>query len=326
MVSQMLIRRWADQDAAGAPRVRSVTVGTAEVYDRAHPRDVMVCDDYVPPQWVQPLEQVWGSAESDAGELLKESNPREIIPDDERARDAGGGAVRRLMVVHLVRSFEGTLVAHQLAEQQGVAAANDPVTVSLWQELELQSGGLLLPRRFYAERAREAFTQHVAHSQADRLAGLYGQALAKCEQHSLEVAVAPAGCEFVLGDAPAFTVRSAADGSPLVGLGANKAPLGPGTMLVMPLGPTLCGVLSSIPVFNGEDAIAEHLLDWFNEIQCDRAMRTVVCTRQAPSALVDRIASRVRGKWDYDESGNPLPPPQGNGLPPAVWADTPSAG
>ena len=129
----------------------------------------------------------------------------------------------------------------------------------------------------------------------------------------------------MLGDAPAFTIRSAADGNPLVGLGANKAALGPGTMLVMPPGPTLFRVLSTIPIFSGEDAIAEHLLDWFNEIQCDGAMRTVVCTRQAPSALVDRIASRVTGRWSYDESGNPLPPPPGNGLPPAVWADTPSA-
>ena len=176
----------------------------------------------------------------------------------------------------------------------------------------------------------------MAHGYADRLAGLYGKTLAECAQHSLEVAVAPAGREFVLGDAPAFTTRSAADGSPLVGLGANKAPLGPGTMLVMPLGPgtmlvmplgpTLCGVLSSIPAFNGVDTIAEHPLDWFNEIQCDRAIQTVVCTRQAPSVLVDRIASRVTGRWGHDDAVDPLPPPPGNGLPPAVWANARSAG
>ena len=286
----------------------------------------MVCDDYVPLQWVQPLEQVWGSAESDAGELLKESHPRDIIADDERERAAGGGAVRRLMVVHLVRGFEGTLVARELAEQQGVTAANDPVTVWAWQELELQSGGLLLPRRIYAERAREAFTKHVAHGHADRMAGLYGQALAKCESHSLEVAVAPVGCEFVLGDAPAFTVGLAADGKTEVGLGENRAPLGPGTMLVMTLGPTLCAVLSDSPILNGVDTIDDQQLDWFNYIQCRRAMRSVVCTQQAPSALVDRIAGRVTGRWGHDDAGDPLPPPPGNGLPPAVWADMPSAG
>jgi len=325
MVSQMLIRRWADQDEADAPRVRSVTVGTAEVNNRTHPRNVMVCNDYVPPQWVQSLEQVWGSAESDAGELLKEGNTRDIIEDDERQRAAGGGAVRRLMVVHLVRGHEAALVANELAEQQGLAAANDPVTVWAWQELELQSGGLLLPRRIYQERTREAFEQYVAHGHADRLAGLYGKALVECEQHSLEVAVAPAGCEFLLGDTPAFTTRTAADGSSRVGLGANKAPLGPGTMLAMPLGPTLCAMLSSSPFLNGVDTIDEQHVEALNDIQCDRALRTVVCTRQAPPALVDRIVSRVTGNWGHDDAGDPLPPPPGNGLPPAVWADTPSA-
>ena len=298
----------------------SVTVGTAEVNTRTHPRNVMVCDDYVPLQWLQPLERTWESAETDAGQLLKEGDPREIIADDERHRASGGGAVRRLMVVHLVRGFEGTLVAHELAQREGVAAANDPVTVSAWQEVELQSGGLLLPRRFYAERVREAFEQHVAHGHADRLAEFYGKALAACEQHSLEVAVAPEGREFVLGDAPAFTVGPGADGSPVVGLGEGRAPLGPGTVLAMPIGPTLCALLSSSPLLNGADTIDEHQVDWFNDTQCGRAMRTVVCTRQALPALVNRIASRVTGRWGHDDAGDPLPPRPGNGLPPAVWA------
>ena len=154
---------------------------------------------------------------------------------------------------------------------------------------------------------------------------MYGKALAECDQHSLELAVAPAGCEFVLGDAPAFTARPAADGNLLVGLGANNAPLGPGTMLILPLGPTLCAVLSSSPILNGVDTIDEQQVDGLNDIQCDRALRTVVCTRQAPPALADRIAGRVTGNWGHDNAGNPLPPPPGNGLPPAVWADTPSA-
>ena len=325
MVSQMLIRRWADHDAAGAPRVRAVTVGTAEVHNRTHPQNVMVCDDYVPPQWVQSLEQVWGSAESDAGALLKAGSPRDTVADDKRRRAAGGGAVRRLMLVHLVRGLEAALVARGLAEQRGEAAANDPVEVLAWQERELQPGGLILPWRIHAERARETFTQHAAHSHADRLAGLYGKALAECEQHSLEVAVAPTGCEFVLGDSPAFTTRSAADGSLLVGLGAKKAPLGPGTILAMPLGPTLCAALSDRPILNGVETIDEQRVDALNQIQCDRALRTVVCTRQAPPALADRIASRVIGNWGHDDAGSPLPPPPGNGLPPAVWADTPSA-
>lgn len=325
MVSQMLMRRWADRDEAGAPRVRSVTVGTAEVNDRTHPRNVMVCDDYVPPRWVKPLERTWESAESDSGELLKACNPLDIIADDERERAAGGGAVRRLMVVHLVRGFEAAVVARELGEQRSEAAANDPMEVWAWQERELQPGGLILPWWMHAERAREAFTQHAAHSHADRLAGYYGKAVAECAQHSLEVAVAPAGCEFILGDSPAFTTRSAADGSLLVGLGAKKAPLGPGTMLIMPLGPTLCAVLSDSAILSGVDTVDEQQVDALNQIQCDRALRTVVCTRQAPPALVDRIGSRVTGRWGHDDAGDPLPPPPGSGLPPAVWADTPSA-
>lgn len=320
MVSQMLIRCWADKDQAGAPRVRSVTVGTAAVNDRTHPRNVMVCDDYVPPQWIKPLERIWGSAESDSGKLLKASNPLDIIADDERQRAAGGGAVRRLMMVHLVRGLETALVAHDIAEQRGVAVSNDPIEVLAWQESELQPGELILPWPIRAERALRAFTQHAAHGHADRLAGYYGRALAVCEQHSLEVAVAPAGREFVLGDTPAFTTRSAADGSPLIGLGANKAPLAPGTMLAMPLGPTRYAMLSSNPFLNGVDTIAEQHVDVLNDIQCDRAMRTVVCTRQAPPALMDRIASRVEGNWGHDFAGNPMAPPPGNGLPPAVWA------
>ena len=225
-----------------------MTVGTAEVNNRTHPRNVMVCDDYVAPQWVRPLERTWESAETDVGELLRDGDPGEIIADDERHRASGGGAVRRLLVVHLVRSFEGTLVAHQLAQRQGVAAVNDPVTVAAWREVELRSGGLLLPPRFHAERAGEAFEQHVAHGYADQLPALYGKTLAVCVQHSLEVAIAPEGCEFVLGDTPAFTARPAADGSPVVGLGEDRAPLGPGTMLAMPIGPTLCALLLSSPL------------------------------------------------------------------------------
>ena len=324
MVSQMLIRRWADRDAAGAPRVRSVTVGTAEVHDRTHPQNVMICDDYVPPQWVRPLERVWESAESDAGALLKAGKPRDIIADDERQQAAGGGAVRRLMLVHLVRGLEATVCAHELVQRQGAAAANDPETVWASRELRLQSGGLLLPPRIDRERARVAFEEIAAHSHADHLPELYGKALAACAQHSLEVAVAPAGREFVLGDSPAFTAGLAADGSTVIGLGANRAPLGPDTMLILPLGPTLCAVLSSSPILNGVDTIGEQHMDGLNDIQCDRAMRTVVCTQQAPPTLVDRIASRVTGTWGHDDAGDPLPPPPGNGLPPAVWADSPS--
>ena len=329
MISQGLIRCWSDKDAAGAPRVRSVTVGTAEVNNRTHPQNVMVCGDYVPLQWVQPLEHVWEFVESDAGMLLKASTPQDIVADDERQRAAGGGAVRRLMVVHLVRGLEGALHARRLVAQQGVASSNDPETVWALRELRLQSGGLLLPWRIERERVRETFEQIAAHGHAELLSGLYGKALAACEQHSMEMAVAPAGGEFVLGDAPAFTVGRAADGSAVVGLGDHKAPLGPGAMLVMPLGPTLWAVLSGSPLLNGVDTIREHQVDWFNDIQCDRAMRTVVCTRQPPSALVDRIAGKVRGKWGHDAAGNPLPPPPGNGLPPAVWAAAdahPSAG
>ena len=293
--------------------------GLGHVGERDDQRPVVVCGDYVPLQWVQPLEQLWESAESDAGMLLKASKPRDIVADDERQR-AGGGAVRRLMVVHLVRGLEGTLHARRLIGQQGVASSNDPETVWALRELRLQSGGLILPSRIERERVRETFEQIAAHGHAELLAGLYGKALAACEQHSMEIAVAPAGCEFVLGDAPAFTVGRAADGSAVVGLGDHKAPLGSGAMLVMPLGPTLCAVLSGNPLLNGVDTIDEQQVDWFNDIQCARAMRTVVCTRQAPSALVDRIASQVRGKWGHDAAGNPLSPPPGNGLPPAVWA------
>ena len=255
----------------------------------------------------------------------RRATPRDIVADDESQRAAGGGAVRRLMLVHLVRGLEAALVARELAEQRGVAAANDPVAVLAWQERELQPGGLILPWWMHAERAREAFTQHATHSHADRLASHYGKALAKCAQHSLEVAVAPAGCEFVLGDSPSFTTRSAVDGSLLVGLGAKKAPLGPGTILAMPLGPTVYAVLSDSPILNGVDTVDEQQVDALNQIQCDRALRTVVCTRQAPPALVDRIASRVTGRWGHYDAGDPLPPPPGNGLPAAVWANTPSA-
>ena len=97
-------------------------------------------------------------------------------------------------------------------------------------------------------------------------------------------------------------------------------------MLAMPLGPTLCAVLSSSPFLNGVDTLEESHVDALNDIQCDRAMRAVVCTRQARPALVDRIASRVTGRWGHDDAGDPLPPPPGNGLPPAVRGDMPSDG
>ena len=35
--------------------------------------------------------------------------------------------------------------------------------------------------------------------------------------------------------------------------------------------------------------------------------------------------NRVTGRWGHDDAGDPLPPLPGNGLPPAVWADTPPA-
>ena len=126
------------------------------------------------------------------------------------------------------------------------------------------------------------------------------------------------------GDAPAFTVKRAADGSQMVGL--DNAPLGPGTTLAMPLGPRLYAVLSGSPPGQRVVSIDQRVVDGLNDTQCDRAMRTVVCTRQASPALVDRIASRATGRWGHDDAGDPLPPPPGNGLPPAVWANAPSAG
>ena len=64
MVSQVLIRRWADKDEFGAPRVRAVTVGTGEVNHRAHPQNVMTGRGHVPPQYVSELEQAWQYAEN----------------------------------------------------------------------------------------------------------------------------------------------------------------------------------------------------------------------------------------------------------------------
>ena len=300
----MLIRRWADKDESGAPRVRAVTVGTGEVNYRAHPRNVMTSRGYVPPQYVSGLEHGWRSAESDAGNLIKAGDPQAMLDDDHQAV-AAGGAVRRLMIVHIVRGYEATLSARHLAQQQGDAAADDNELVLGWQEIESVQSGLLLPSWLAEERARESvrgdFEQHARHTHAEALPGLYGKALAACSDHSLRVAAAPPGSEFVLGDSPACTARCRADGEVVKGLGTHRAPLGPGTEVWMPLGPRLCAVLSDChyPLPAG-DTIDEQAVTAFNNVQCDRAIQQVVCTRTAPDALMDRLVTRVTGRWGHD--------------------------
>lgn len=168
---------------------------------------------------------------------------------------------------------------------------------------------------------RGDFEQHARHTHAEALPGLYGKALAACSDHSLRVAAAPPGSEFVLGDSPAYTARCRADGEVVKGLGTHRAPLGPGTEVWMPLGPRLCAVLSDChyPLPAG-DTIDEQAVTAFNNVQCDRAIQQVVCTRTAPDALMDRLVTRVTGRWGHDEDGNPLPPQIGDdGMPLAEW-------
>ena len=277
---------------------------------------------YVPPQYVSGLEHEWQSAESDAGELIKAGDPQAML-DDDRQGTAASGAVRRLMIVHVLRGYEATLSAQYLAQQQGDAAAEDNALVLGWQEIVIMQGGLLLPPQLAEEQARESvrgdFELHARHTHAEALPGLYGKTIAVCSDHSLRVMVAPPGSEFVLGDSPAYTVRRRADGEVVKGLGEHKAPLGSGTEVWMPLGPRLCAVLSDChyPLPAG-DTLDEQAVATLNDVQCDRAIQEVVCTRTTPDALVDRIVSRVTGRWGYDEDGNPLPPQIGDdGMPDA---------
>ena len=327
MVSQMLIRRWADKDKSGAPRVRSVTVGTGDVNHRAHPQNVMIGRGYVPPQYVSALEHEWQSAETDAGQifarpLFKAGDPTDAIDNDTRPGLPDGRAVLRLMIVHLIRSFESWVLADDGAKDQGSAADDDELVRG--RMLLAQQEGLLLPAWLAEERAREnlrdVFERHARHTYAEALPGLYGKAMAACSDHSLRVAVAPLGSEFVLGDSPAYTARRA-DGEVVKGLGEHKAPLGPGTEVWMPLGPRFCAVLSDhhYPPPTG-DQLDEQAVAALNNVQCDRAIRQVVCTRTASDALLNRIVSRVTGSWGYDEDGNPLPPQIGDdGMPLAQW-------
>lgn len=132
------------------------------------------------------------------------------------------------------------------------------------------------------------------------------------------MAVAPPGSDFVQGDSPAYTARRRADGEDL---GEHKAPLDPRTEVWMPLGPRLCAVLSDCHYpFPAGDTIDEQAVAAFNNVQCDRAIQEMVCTRTAPDALMDRLVTRVTGRWGYDEDGNPLPPQIGDdGTPLAEW-------
>lgn len=108
----------------------------------------------------------------------------------------------------------------------------------------------------------------------------------------MEIGVAPEGYEFVLGDAPAFTLRRFADGKCAVGI-KQGASIG-SSALLMPLGPSLYACLSPGPSSNSVLTVDEQTVDVFNDIQCARATRSVVCSHTAPEALVERIASKVR--------------------------------
>ena len=161
------------------------------------------------------------------------------------------------------------------------------------------------------ERMYQEARGYLRHNMAQLLPNWYAQSLGTLDSHRLYLIRAPHTREFVLSDAPAVAIRVTGD-RVVTGLGSKAAPLSRDTEVVMPLGPSLCALLT--PVARAPDA-STSLVDWVNDVQSDRALRTIVCSPEAPHGVVDRVARRIVGRWRHDAGGLPLPPPASEDVP-----------
>lgn len=265
---------------------------------------------YVPDQLLQPLERTWHDAESGAGQILSRTRDAAhlaelILDDDQRTIEQGGRTIRRLMAIHLVRGIEFMLMLRRTIADGVEAVMSDPLVVAGRSLSSQHLGQLALPERIVRERLRTEVVARFEYEYAGELPHWYAMVLVHTDEQALTFAFAPEGLEFVLGDTPAFTACTV-DGKARVGLGPHRAPIGPETGVVMPLGPTICALLSpqdSAPI------TGEALVHRLNEMQSVRAVRTVVCSPDAPSEVVIRVKKRVTGRWGYGTDGTPNRPP-----------------
>lgn len=270
----------------------------------------MLGRSYVPELLLQPLERTWADAESAAGQILSRSTDavhltEMILENDRLGIEQGGRAIRRLIAVHLIRGMEWILHTRRTIAHGVEVAASDPLLAAGTSLLSQLGGELIVPASVRRERLRTEVRARFESVFADELPNWYAKALIHMDEQAMTFAFAPEGHEFVLGDTPAFTALTV-DGIGRTGFGPDRAPLGPQTSVVMPLGPTICAVLSpqdSDPI-SDESAVRR-----LNELQTVRAVRVVVCTPDAPSDVVSRVKERVAGRWGYGADGLPNRPP-----------------
>ncbi|WP_420626644.1 hypothetical protein [Candidatus Poriferisodalis sp.] len=296
--------------------MRALTIGTGQLREGVHPKHLMLGRGYVPLQFLAPMEHTWAHAESAAGQTLSASLTLEqrfqmILEDDQVSIAQGGQAIRRLMLVHLVRSMEWIAACRQAVEVNAIEMANEPAAIWARSQLSIAAGGLLLPEAVTRQRVHRETRDYLLHAVAEWLPNWYAQSLGSLDGHRLCLVRAPHGRGFVLSDAPAFTVRIA-EGQPRVGLGAQAAPLSRESEIFMPLGPTMCALLTCD---THQSCANNALIDWVNDVQSDRAMQTIVCSLETPLDVVDRVVQRIVGRWGHDVNGVPLGPPAGEDVP-----------
>lgn len=320
MVSQVLMKRWAD----GKNMLNEIQVGTG-ISQRIGPRGLMYEKQFANQKTVSRLEDAWQSKsiERDTGILFADhrgNGPVElakaIVGDDK----GGQQAIRRLLVLHHLRSLEVRLYLEKIVSEGVLEVLQAPEV----QEAAFESGrsaSLILPWS-ELERHANVLLDNLATTHKERLAsrligalpGFFDKAVAIRRQHALQVALAPPESEFILSDTPAYYAGFDGDGQRHFGLTAVGHDAA--HSIIMPLTPMHFAYLGPLgPSTDPTPLLSAEQVDELNSHQFGRALRSVVVSPTAPDELKETIRSAVTGRWGYDERGRSRQPPRLDELP-----------
>lgn len=271
------------------------------------------------------LEDAWEdrSIERHAGQLLacfhnksQTEFARAIIEDDKH----GNQAIRRLVVLHHMRGSEARLYLEGIATDEVVEILQAPDIQQAVSESCL-SPHFILPQSELQRRSGELLEglattskEHLINNLTGAWPSFLDKALQGRARHGLQIALAPAGLEFVLSDAPAYFAGFDDDGQRRLGFAA--AHHGAADSIIMPLTPIHFAYLGPLdPSTDVIQPLDAKQVEELNSHQCGRALRSIIVSSTVSGEITEAIRSAVIGRWGHDDNGKPRLPPSYYELP-----------
>ncbi|QUF04720.1 DUF4238 domain-containing protein [Actinosynnema pretiosum subsp. pretiosum] len=287
-MSQVLLRRFAGQDGnGGAVLIPYDIKNNRELKSRGTAACARV-DHFVP--WAsQSLEELWQTVENKMGAATDRIEQGRNDLNTIRA-------IRDAIALHLTRSTRYMRI-HEESALRAANVAQNKVLVryynALGREYFEQNGRLPdgprdlidLADRLVRERAHAGFDGSDKRIMIEEMFRNVKQIL-NC--HALEIWTAPPGCELLVSDAPAFTIRYSADRSavPLFNVAVGDA-----HAVVMPLSRT---TLACVGKKKKRAVLTVEQVDFFNRALIQNATRFVY---YRPGSQLKNVVSHVLSSW-----------------------------